>query len=385
MKKVQSGMLALLLLCGFISCQKNITSEELSHASAKPQTSTAVQTIPDGVVEENCPACVENFAATTTTAATNSVLTLEGSSLTPAGTTFTTIEKTKQTYTVENVIVSVSHDAQNVYFTFERNNPTGKFGNVIFYSPAVLPVTEGNGNKAGFTTEVNKFQIVRSRASLAACSSISFSFKVKGGGNPTLAGEVTTTDALTYVLRDVCAPACTIEVGDYRTHSRGYWRNKDGQAFLTANASWVDFTIGDGDNKEQFTTPESVKTFLDDKSIANGTPGTLPNGGTYAAHVLSLAINLKADNQMEDYSPASGKLGNLVVAISEADIAAHPTWAQLTIWNGMSVTEIFAIAQRVLGGTETKYSPSHMNELVSAINEAYEDGTVDTGFLSCGK
>ncbi|HEV7331857.1 MAG TPA: hypothetical protein VGN63_12530 [Flavisolibacter sp.] len=385
MKKMQSGMLALLLLCGFVSCQKNIASEELSLASAKPQTSDPVQTIPDGFPVGSCHDCVADFAATTETAVTNGVLTLDGSSLTPSGTTVTTIANTQQTYTVGNVVVTVSHDAANVYFTFERNNTNGKFGNIRFYSPAVVPVpTTGNGNKAGYETEVSKIQVVRSRASMAACSSISFSFNVSGGGNATVAGDVT-SGALSYVLRDVCPPACTIEIGDYRTHSRGYWRNNDGQAFLTANTSLFDVTIGDGDHTESFSTPSSVKTFLESKPVANGTPGVLPNGGTYAAQVLSLALNLKADEQIEDYSAAAGKLGNLVVAIDEADIAAHPTWAQLTIWNGMSVDEIFAVAQQVLGGTETKYSPSHMNMLVTAINEAYEDGTVDTGFLSCGK
>lgn len=387
MKTMQSGMLALLLLCGFVSCQKDIASEEFTQASisAKPQSATPVMTVPDGFPAAQCPTCATDFAATTETAATNAVLLLEGSSLTPNGTTVTTIEETKQIYTVGNVIVTVSHDAQNVYFTLERNNATGKFGNMRFYSPAVVPVpTTGNGNKAGFETEVKKIQVVRSRATLAACSSISFSFNVGGGGNATVAGDVT-SEALTYVLRDVCPPACTLEAGDYRTHSRGYWRNNDGQAFLTANASLSAVIIGDGGNIESFLTPASVKVFLDSKPVANGTPGVLPNGGTFAAQVLSLAINLKADNEIADYSAAEGKLASLVIAIDEADIAAHPDWASLVVWNGKSVAEIFAISQAVLGGTSTAYSPSHMNELVTAINENFEDGTVNNGFLTCGK
>jgi hypothetical protein len=385
MKTMQSGMLALLLLCGFISCQKDITTENLSPVKVKPQATTFTQTLTQGI-EGDCTECVPDFAATEETSAANAVLTLTDGKI-PVLTTsknIKTVQATAEIFPFENVNVTVSHDAENIYFTLDRTGTDLTFGNFRFHSPALetLPTTgPGNAEVPGGT---KKIQVVSSRKSLGACSSISFAFSLKGGSGKKEDKEMT-SPVLTYTLRAVCPPACTIKPGDYRTQSRGYWRNNDGQAFLTANASWVDFTIGDGTNKKQFTTPESVKTFLDDKSVANGKPGTLPNGGTYAAHVLSLAINLAADSQVDDYSAASGKLGNLVVAISEADIAAHPAWAQLTIWNGMSVNEIFTIAQKVLGGTETKYSPSHMNELLTAINEAYEDGTVDTGFLSCGK
>ena len=382
MKTLQSGAFAMLLLCGFISCTKEMSSDELSRTS----TSTLVpaESLSVNNPGSACPDCVTNLTASSETDAVNAVLKLEGSSLLSSGTTIKTVATTKQTFIEGNVIVTVSHDAENVYFTFERNNATGKFGGIRFYSPAVVPVpTTGNGNKAGFQTEVKKIQVVRSRASLAACSSISFSFNVHGGGNATFGGSVT-SGALTYVLRDVCPPKCAIAIGDYRTHSRGFWRNNNGQAFLTANTVLFDLTIGDGANTQTFKDAASVKTFLE-SGIANGTPGILPSPGTYGAQVLSLLINVKADNLLADYSKAESKLAKLAVNIDDADIAAHPSWAALVGWNGKSVQQILEVAQKVLAGTSTEYSPSHMNEVVTAINENFENGTVDTGFLTCGK
>lgn len=375
-------MLALLLLCGILSCKKDIRSSTLSQATAPSLSLT--QSLSGTGLERSCPSCVANFAAETETAATNGVLTLAGGVFTSAGTTVTTVPTTKETYAVGNVIVTVSHDAKNVYFTLERNNSTGGFGNLRFYSPAVVPVpTRGPGN-TGFPTTVKKIQVISSRAFLPACSEVYFSFQVSGGGNPSVAGEVATTEALTYKLRDLCPVACTIKAGDYRTQTRGYWPNKNGQAFLGANPNLFPLTVGDGSNAQGFADAASVAAFLNLKASANGTPGVLPNGGTLAAQVLTLAINLKADAQVAEFGAANGRLGDLVVNIDAADLAVHPNWASLVSWNGKTVEEIFALAQNVLGGSSTAYSPSQMNAVVTAINENFDNGTLDTGFLGCG-
>jgi hypothetical protein len=391
MKTLKLGSIALLLLCGFISCKKDSLSNEKIDGGYADLTATselsASSALVDGSTLADCPECVANFNASITSDAMNAVLVLDGSTLTPDGNSIKTIATTAEPYTVGNVNVTVSHDAYNIYFTFERNNTTGKIGNIRFYSPAVTPVpTTGNGNKAGFPDgqEVKKIQIVRSRASLSACSEITFSFSVGGGGNATVAGSVTSS-ALSYKLRDLCPPSCSIEVGDYRTQTRGYWRNNNGQAFLTANPTLFDLTIGDGVNTQVFNTPASVKTYLE-SGIANGTPNTLASGGgTFAAQVLTLLINVTADNKVADFSAVDNKLASLVVNIDDADIIAHPSWAAFSSWNGKSVGEILSIAQKVLGGTSTAYSPSHMNELLTAINENYDNATVDTGLLTCGK
>lgn len=385
MKTLQLGSIALLLLCGFISCKKDSLSTEkidggLTEITAASDLSTNA-TLSGG----GCPECVENFTSTSQTAASNAVFSLSGTTFTAAGTTLKTVATTDDLYTAGNVNVTVSHDADNIYFTLERNNTTGGFGNFSFLSPATGPIITSGPNKTavnGVPIGTKKIQVVRSRTALGPCSSISFAFGVKGGGSSADAGDVT-SPVLNYVLRDLCPPSCSIEVGDYRTQTRGYWRNNNGQAFLSANNNVFNLTIGDAGNTKTFTTPASVKEYLEGN--ANGTPGVLPEGRTFGAQVLTLLINVTADEKVADFSAVDGKLAKLVVNIDDADIAAHPSWAALASWNGRSVGDILLIAQKVLGGTSTEYSPSHMNELVTAINENYDNGTVDTGFLTCGK
>ncbi len=50
-------------------------------------------------------------------------------------------------------------------------------------------------------------------------------------------------------------------------------------------------------------------------------------------------------------------------------------------FKGMTVAAFFKLAGDVLGGCNTQYTPSQVNETASKINENYEGG--DKGMLRC--
>jgi hypothetical protein len=385
MKTLSLSAIALLFSVTFFSCVKE---QELTDSKSLQSLELGIIPLANDNMQlslTQCPDCVADFNTASSAATANAVYTLNDATgaLTASGNSITTVASTAQTYNVGNVVVTVSHDATNIYFTLERNNTTGGFGSFRFYSPAVIPVpTTGPGN-IGVASGTKKIQVVRSRASLAACSEVSFSFSVGGGGNATVAGSVATSAALFYLLRDLCPPSCNIQVGDYRTQTRGYWRNNNGKAFLNNNAVLFPFTIGCTGNQQSFASTTAVENYLE-SGIANGTPGILTDAGTLGAQVLTLLINVKADEQVADFGAADGKLSDLKVNIDAADILAHPEWNSLTGWNGKTVGEILAIAQEVLGGCTHAYTPSQINEIVTAINENYDDGATDNGLLSCG-
>jgi hypothetical protein len=381
MKTLTLSSIALLFLSlSFFSCAK---PEDELKASSSFELEEQVLPLANNqlLLQSQCPDCVSNFDAATSTPASYAVFTLNNSTgvLTSTNAPITTIASTSQLYNVGNVIVTVSHDATNVYFTFERNNSTGGFESIRFHSPA--QVINTNGGQFAFS-EVKKFQIIKPRASLAACDEVTFSFRVRGGGNASVAGEVTSS-SLSYILRDLCAPVCTIELGDYRTQTRGYWRNNNGQAYLAAHSGIFPLTIGCDEESIQFSNRDTVKTYLE-SSAANGTLGSLPSGGTLGAQVLTLLINVEADKADAGFGGADGLLSTLKIDIDEDDILAHPEWAALTEWNGKTVAEILAIAQKVLGGCPEHHTPAEVNAIVTAINENFDNGTVDNGLLTCG-
>ena len=376
MKTLRLSVIALLLSVVFFSCAKE---EELTEPASLQLGTIPLATDNTQLLVGQCPDCVADFNALTSSFP---AYTLNNSTgvLTAAGNTLTTIASTTQAYSVGNVIVTVSHDATNIYFTFERNNATGAFESIRFHSPA--QVINTNGGQFTLAGTPKKFQIIRPRASLSACDEVTFSFRVRGGGNATVAGEVTST-SLSYVLRDLCPPVCSIEIGDYRTQTRGYWRNNNGKAYLAVYYSLFPLTIGCDGNQQPFNSVEDVEIFLE-SGLANGTPAVLPLSGTLGAQVLTLLINVKADEADADFGAAASLLSSLKVEIDEDDILAHPEWAALTGWNGKTVSEILAIAQDVLGGCSESVTPSEANAIVTAINENFDNGTVDNGLLTCG-
>ena len=99
--------------------------------------------------------------------------------------------------------------------------------------------------------------------------------------------------------------------------------------------------------------------------------------------MLTLLINISADEAVTDFGAAAGQLSDLKVDIDDAEILAHPEWASLSAWNGKTVGEILAIAQNVLGGCNSDYTASEVNAIVTAINENFDNGTVNNDLLTC--
>jgi hypothetical protein len=52
-------------------------------------------------------------------------------------------------------------------------------------------------------------------------------------------------------------------------------------------------------------------------------------------------------------------------------------------FKGMPVYKFLAIAEQVLGGCNTQFTPAQVNEAAAAINENYDNGNTDKGFLVC--
>ena len=139
MKTLRLSVIALLLSVVFFSCAKE---EELTEPASLQLGTIPLATDNTQLLVGQCPDCVADFNALTSSFL---AYTLNNSTgvLTAAGNTLTTIASTTQAYSVGNVIVTVSHDATNIYFTFERNNATGAFESIRFHSPAQVINTNG--------------------------------------------------------------------------------------------------------------------------------------------------------------------------------------------------------------------------------------------------
>jgi hypothetical protein len=96
---------------------------------------------------------------------------------------------------------------------------------------------------------------------------------------------------------------------------------------------------------------------------------TCPNPGHFAGVVVALTLNVTFDLCIEDFSECPTNLVDLVVVDEQS--ACY----------GMTVGEILDEANKALGGCDTALDAKELYSCVKKINENFEGGDVDMGFL----
>ncbi|MEW6196070.1 MAG: SdrD B-like domain-containing protein [Bacteroidota bacterium] len=131
-------------------------------------------------------------------------------------------------------------------------------------------------------------------------------------------------------------------------------------------------TVGDNFTLE-LTSASAVKDFLP----SGGTPAALTQNyidpgnslsNTLAGHVVTLTLNVEFDR--------AGYLGTNSTDLADLIIASGTFY-------GLTVDQFLAIANTALGGGATSYSYSDITDAATAINENFDNGTVDNGYLIC--
>lgn len=131
-------------------------------------------------------------------------------------------------------------------------------------------------------------------------------------------------------------------------------------------------TIG-GNYTITLTSANAVKDFLPQ----GGTPSALTHNytnpsstssGVLGGQVAALALNVAFDQ--------AGYIGTNSFNLGDLVIVSGP-------FNGMTVNQFLALANSALGGGNVNYTFSQINEAATAINENFDNGSVDKGFLSC--
>lgn len=162
-----------------------------------------------------------------------------------------------------------------------------------------------------------------------------------------------------------------------RTQTPGGWGAKPNGnnpgTYLHAN---FDDAFPDGlqvgcDYTIDLTSAQAITDYLP----AGGTPAALTQdytdtgipGNSLAHHVVALKLSVTFDAHDPDFGEANSALADAVVTTGD--------------FAGWTVAQVLAEAEKVLGGCESEYEPSELTEVLEKINEAFTDGTTDSGFL----
>lgn len=196
----------------------------------------------------------------------------------------------------------------------------------------------------------------------------------------------TGTDTFTYTISDgrggVATATVTITVsgcepGASTTFTQGGWGSSpsgSNPGALLASKFLTVYPAGSvqigGGRTLTFTSVAAIDAFLPQGGAPNKLQYTVVNptsskGGVFAGQVLALQLNV-------DFSTARVTKGGLAAKVLASGKLA-----------GYTVGQVLAIANGVLGGTlpPTNVSISDLNGIVDAINQNFDNGTADRGYL----
>ena len=123
----------------------------------------------------------------------------------------------------------------------------------------------------------------------------------------------------------------------------------------------------------KLTTAQSVIDFLPSSGTPVALKSNLVNSATYsntlAGQVVTLKLNLVFDIYDPAFSPSTTSLKSLIIGTK--------TFA------GWTVNQLMNEANNVLGGCSSRYTPAQINEAVTNVNQNYDNGNTNAGYLLC--
>jgi hypothetical protein len=171
---------------------------------------------------------------------------------------------------------------------------------------------------------------------------------------------------------EYCVDDCDdCEPGIYRTQTPGGWgappagNNPGNYLKENFNTAFPDGLEIGGPNIIRLTSAGAIETLLP----TGGKPATLIQPyetdpprikNVLVGHVVALSLSIGFDLNDPDFGEADGNLGDLIIDGGGFD--------------GWTIAQVLAEANKVLGGGSSPYSPSEMTDILSMINEYFVDG-----------
>jgi len=165
-----------------------------------------------------------------------------------------------------------------------------------------------------------------------------------------------------------------------RTQTMGGWgavpKGNNPGTYLHANFSTAfpnGLLIG-CTNTLKLTTAQKVTDFLP----SSGTPKALPAGNmvnnvnyknTLAGQLVAVTLAIGFDQANPNFSPASVTLDQQIIASG--------------LFSGMTVGQLVFEANKKIGGCNSTYTAAELNEALTSVNENYDDGNSNKGYLYC--
>jgi hypothetical protein len=173
-------------------------------------------------------------------------------------------------------------------------------------------------------------------------------------------------------------PSC----GQLRTQTQGGWGaapagNNPGTYlhanFQTAFAGGLTVGCYPGEFFVRLTSAQAVTDLLPTGGKASVLTGSAINPASLknvlVGQLVALKLSVTFDAYDANFGQSSVALGDMVIGSGA--------------FKGYTVSKFLDTAEQVLGGCSTAFTPTQVNETASSINENFDDGKTNKGFLTC--
>jgi hypothetical protein len=290
--------------------------------------------------------------------------------------------------------VILSNDQQNFYVKVQTNSPwvikrtslwTGPCENMdeIMSDGSVVANLFNHHSPVNLNQDVYEFTVALSSLPECFCYTL-YAIIVDPNGNEkgvwADGGNLLPGDKF-GLYGNYCVQKCHT-CGGLRTQTQGGWgavpHGNNPGAYLHAHFAAAfpsGLTVG-CDKTITLTSAQAVTNFLPQ----GGSPKALTtsyvnptnkNITVLAGQVVALKLNVVFDEYDPNFGAASDLLKNRV-------IVSGP-------FQGWTVAQLLAEAEKKLGGCASPYSFSQLNNALDAINNNYANGNTDLGYLTCPK
>ncbi|HEX6427160.1 MAG TPA: hypothetical protein VF008_05720 [Niastella sp.] len=123
----------------------------------------------------------------------------------------------------------------------------------------------------------------------------------------------------------------------------------------------------------RLTSAQAVTDLLPTGGKASTLTGSAVNPASIKNVLVGQLVALKLSVTFDAYD---ANFGESSVALGDMIIGSGT-------FKGKTVADFLDIADQVLGGCNSQYTPTQVNETASSINENFVDGTTNKGFLTC--
>ncbi|MCX7798264.1 MAG: choice-of-anchor A family protein [Melioribacter sp.] len=245
---------------------------------------------------------------------------------------------------------------------------------------ATTGVTDVNGHFGPITLTYNGVGIatISVKANVIIPQGTKYVHKIKPSEKQKLVLATPSSDTKEEYAKVEWYAPLSCDLKGYVTYTQGGWGSPSNSApgkirDLYFNSVFPGgMTVG-GNYKITFTSANAIKNYLPD----GGTLSVLTQNYTNPTSKISVLAGQLTALKLNVYYSAAGYLGTNATPLGNLVIVNGP-------FAGYSVYQFLTFAEQVLGGGSLNgFTLSQINETATAINENFDNGKVDKGYLTC--